>query len=57
MQTAISKSGINYKEVSSPAAKLDTIEVVLLMAAHNFWLILQLDAKSVVLHSELQEQV
>jgi len=49
--------GVDYKEVFSPVARMDTIRLVLAMAAQNSWSIFQLDVKSAFLHGKLEEQV
>ena len=49
--------GVDYKEVFAPVARLDTIRLVISMAAQNPWLSFQLDVKSAFLHGELEEQV
>ena len=46
--------GVDYKEMFAPVAKLDTIRLVLSMAAQNSWSIHQLDVKSAFLHRELE---
>lgn len=51
------KFGIEYKEVFAPVARLDTVRMILSIAAQNSWPIFQLDVKSAFLHGELQEQV
>ncbi|BBG98549.1 ADP glucose pyrophosphorylase large subunit 1 [Prunus dulcis] len=51
------KYGIDYKEVFAPVARMDTIRLVLSLAAQNSWPIFQLDVKSAFLHGNLQEQV
>lgn len=45
------------KEVFAPVARLDTIRLVISIAAQNFWSIYQFDVKSAFLHGELQEDV
>ena len=41
----------------APVTRVDTICLVLSMAAHNSWPIYQLDVKSAFLHGELEEEV
>lgn len=42
--------GVDYSEVFAPVARLDTIRMVISMAALNKWTIFQLDVKSAFLH-------
>lgn len=49
--------GVDYKEVFAPIARLDTIWLVLSIAAQNSWFIYQLNVNSAFLHGELQEEV
>lgn len=49
--------GIDYDEVFAPVARLDTIRMVVSMAAQNDWEIFQLDVKSAFLQGELDEQI
>jgi len=49
--------GVDYVEVFAPVARLDTIRLVIALAAQNAWKIYQLDVKSAFLHGELQEKV
>ncbi|GKV38841.1 hypothetical protein SLEP1_g46706 [Rubroshorea leprosula] len=48
--------GIDYQEVFAPVARMDTIRLVIALAAQNSWPIYQLDVKSAFLHGNLQEQ-
>ena len=48
---------VDYTEVSAPIARLDTIRVVISLAALKEWTIYQLDVKSPFLHGELSEEV
>ncbi|KAI5335657.1 hypothetical protein L3X38_025790 [Prunus dulcis] len=49
--------GVDYAEVFAPVARLDTIRVVISLAAQKGWTIYQLDVKSAFLHGELNEEV
>jgi hypothetical protein len=49
--------GIDYSEVFAPVARLDTIRIVISLAAQNSWVIYQLDVKSAFLHGEINEEV
>ncbi|BBN68061.1 transposable element gene, partial [Prunus dulcis] len=49
--------GVDYAEVFAPVARLDTIRLVVSLAAQNSWPVYQLDVKSAFLHGELNEKV
>ena len=49
--------GVDYAEVFAPVARLDTIRVVVALAAQKEWTIHQLDVKSAFLHGEVDEEV
>ena len=49
--------GIRYFETSSPVAKLNSIRIILSLAANFSWPLYQLDAKNAFLHGHLQEEV
>jgi transposase InsO family protein len=49
--------GIDYAEVFAPVARMDTIRIVIALAAQNNWVIYQLDVKSAFLHGEINEEV
>jgi len=49
--------GIDYEEVFAPVARLDTIRLIISLAAQKEWVIYQLDVKSAFLHGELNEEV
>jgi len=48
---------IDYAEVYAPVARLDTIRLIIALAAQEGWSIFQLDVKSAFLHGELNEEV
>ena len=49
--------GIDYSEVFAPVARMDTIRLILAIAAQEAWPLYQLDVKSTFLHGELDEEV
>lgn len=51
------RQGIDFSEVYAPVARMDTIRVMIALAAQRGWTIFQLDVKSAFLHGELMEDV
>ncbi|KAJ9554165.1 hypothetical protein OSB04_018210 [Centaurea solstitialis] len=49
--------GVDYTEVFAPVARLDTIRLILAVAAQKRWEVLQLDVKSAFLQGNLEEKV
>ena len=51
------QQGIDFTEVFAPVARMDTVRLILALAACRGWTIFQLDVKSAFLHGELNEDV
>jgi len=51
------KHGVDFTEVYAPVARMDTVRMIIALAAHQNWQIFQLDVKSTFLHGELNEDV
>jgi hypothetical protein len=53
----VQKQGINFEEVFAPVARLDTVRLILALAANRGWQVHHLDVKSAFLNGELVEDV
>nr|GFB86050.1 reverse transcriptase [Tanacetum cinerariifolium] len=51
------KHGIDYEEVFAPVARLETIRMIIAIAAQHKWKIHQMDVKSAFLNGFLEEEV
>ncbi|KAK9074991.1 hypothetical protein SSX86_003310 [Deinandra increscens subsp. villosa] len=49
--------GVDFDDAFAPVARMETVRVILAMAATNGWLVHHLDVKSAFLNGELQEEV
>jgi hypothetical protein len=49
--------GVDFSETFAPVARLDTIRMLLALAAQNAWKIYQLDVKSAFLNGYLEEEI
>ena len=48
---------VDYKDIFAPVARLETIRLILSLAAQNKWQVHQMDVKSAFLNGVLQEKV
>lgn len=53
----VKKQGVDYDEVFAPVARMETIRLVIAVAASKGWEIHHLDVKTAFLHGELREEV
>jgi hypothetical protein len=53
----VQKQGIDFEEVFAPVARLDTVRLILAVAANRGWEVHHLDVKSTFLNGELEEEV
>lgn len=51
------KHEVDYTKVFAPVARMDTVRMIIALAAQKDWKIFQLDIKSAFLHGELSEDV
>jgi hypothetical protein len=49
--------GVDYTEVFAHVVRIDTIRMIIVLAAQRSWLIYQLDVKSAFLHGDLSEDL
>ena len=53
----VQQPGINFKEVFAPVARLESVRLLLALAAHRGWSVHHMDVKSAFLNGDLQEEV
>ena len=49
--------GVDYQETFAPVAKMNTVRILLSLAAHYNWQLLQYDIKNAFLHGDLDEEI
>jgi hypothetical protein len=53
----VQKQGIDFEEVFAPVARMESVGVLLAVAAHNGWHVHHMDVKCAFLNGELSEEV
>jgi hypothetical protein len=53
----VQHAGIDFEEVFAPIARLESVRLLLAIAAHSGWSVHHMDVKSAFLNGELQEEV
>ena len=53
----VQESGIDFDEVFAPVARIETVRLLIALAASHGWEIHHLDVKTAFLHGELKEDV
>lgn len=53
----VQKYGIDFDEVFAPVARIETVRLIVALAASNGWEVHHLDVKTAFLHGELKEEV
>jgi hypothetical protein len=53
----VQRHGIDYDEVFAPVARLDSVRLLIALAAHERWEVYHMDVKSAFLNDDLQEEV
>lgn len=53
----VQRQGVDFDEVFAPVARLESVRLLLALAAHEAWSVHHMDVKSAFLNGELQEEV
>ncbi|GKA42326.1 zinc finger, CCHC-type containing protein, partial [Tanacetum coccineum] len=53
----VQEQGIDFDEVFAPVARIETVQLILALAAYHGWQVHHLDVKSAFLHGDLKEEV
>ncbi|GJU87467.1 zinc finger, CCHC-type containing protein [Tanacetum coccineum] len=53
----VQEQGIDFDEVFAPVARIETVRLILALAAYHGWQVHHLDVKSAFLHGELKKEV
>jgi hypothetical protein len=53
----VQRQGNDYEEVFAPVARIETVRLLLALAAHEGWIVHHSDVKTTFLHGELNKEV
>ena len=53
----VQRQGVDFEEVFAPVARLESVRLLLAMAAQEGWIVHHMDVKSAFLNGELSEEV
>jgi hypothetical protein len=53
----VQRPGVDFEEVFAPVARLESVRLLLAIAAHYGWGVHHMDVKSVFLNGDLQDEV
>ena len=53
----VQRAGVDYDEVFAPVARMESVRLMLAVAAHQGWEVHHMDVKSAFLNGDLQEEV
>lgn len=53
----VQKAGVDFEEVFAPVARMETVRLILALAAQMGWQVHQMDVKSAFLNGEIEEEV
>ncbi|WVZ91493.1 hypothetical protein U9M48_037657 [Paspalum notatum var. saurae] len=53
----VQRQGVDYEEVFAPVARMESVRILLAVAAHRGWAVHHMDVKSAFLNGELAEEV
>ena len=53
----VQRQGVDFEEVFAPIARLESMQLLLAIAAQRSWTVHHMDVKSVFLNGEIQEEI
>jgi hypothetical protein len=53
----VQRQGVDFEEVFAPIARMESVRVMFVVAAHHGWIVHHMDMKSAFLNGDLAEEV